>query len=688
MQQHEQTGSGMTLSDERYPQDLIGRHPPLQEGKSLHDPEGLSAFALSLRGASHVKSGAPCQDYSDIREISGGWLLAAIADGVGSCKLSHWGAYIAVNTALDYLEHCLESSSQGLAENQIPVMLDRAFQKALEQVEAVADRTQTAVGNLQSTLTVALYNMDGTLHFCHIGDGGIVAQGRDGTVSLVTERMKGEEANSVYPLQTGTGWKYGKEKSIAAFTMATDGVLDEFAMDFPKMTYFHQIFYPMMEAAVYSMQPRGPSDQAEAALRGIKGELFLTPDYQKRVTDDITFVAVVSQPLLHRAKHPQFDRQIWEQELQKVKEFQQQGLRQSLGAEQAMGPRQTSPPQTRRVTNPAGEKHSPKSAEVGRTTYPASKPSVSRQSNQRKNKQFTILIVLSLCFGLLAGVAGTTFTLSRCKESSNALHEGQKESRPQEEVVPESDPQPEPKLPPKSDSSPRLESEPQPKPQQPDPGLSQLYSSEIETIKSLVITTRNSLNTLRIPADTDTANWEEYMENCRNIYREILNGIIDFCRTVNGGMNPVNSSAPQIGTSQPNSADSIVPDISGGTENSLSVEKPEQTDGYDKDPDVGREPDHSAEWDEWYETAEITALEDTMFEEVAACRERLDEMRTSADEGWHARSEEIYAAIYEAMQVREDAEYVWMNARKHLSDLRSAPKDEALSPKTVSEKPA
>lgn len=677
MQQHEQTGGGMTLPDERYPQDLISRHPPLQEGKSLHDPKGFSAFALSLRGASHVKSGAPCQDYSDIREISGGWLLAAIADGVGSCKLSHWGAYIAVNTALDHLEHCLESSPQGLAENQFPEILDQAFQKALEQVEATADRTLTAVGNLQSTLTVALYNMDGTLHFCHIGDGGIVAQRRDGTVSLVTERMKGEEANSVYPLQIGTGWKYGKEKSIAAFTMATDGVLDEFAMDFPRMTYFHQIFYPMMEAAVYSMQPRGSSDQAEAALRGIKEELFLAPDYQRRVTDDITFVAVVSQPLLRRAKHPQFDRQIWEQELQKVKEFQQQGLRQSFGVEQATEPRKASPPQTGRMTNPDDEKRGPKNAEVGRRAYPASGPSGGRQFSQRKKRLFTILIALSFCFGLLVGVAGATFALNRGKENSDVLPSGQ------EEPAPESDSQPERH--PESDSPPQLESKPQP-PQQSEPELSQLYSSEIETIKSLVITTRNSLDALHIPADTDTANWEEYMENSRNIYRDILNGIIDFCRTMNGGMDLINSSAPQIGTfqaSQANSMNSIAPDTSDGTESGPSAETPEQTDGYAKDPDVGREPDHSAEWDEWYEPAEITLLEAAMFREVSACLKRLDEMKASADEDWYALSEEIYAAICDAMQVRTDAEYAWMNARIHLSDLRSAPKNDVPSRKPV-----
>lgn len=680
MQQHEQTGSGMTLSDERYPQDLISRHPPLQEGKSLHDPKGFSAFALSLRGVSHVKSGAPCQDYSDIREISGGWLLAAIADGVGSCKLSHWGAYIAVNTALDYLEHCLERSPRVLAENQIPVILDRAFQKALEEVEAVADRTLTAVGNLQSTLTVALYNMDGTLHFCHIGDGGIVAQRRDGTVSLVTERMKGEEANSVYPLQTGTGWKYGKEKSIAAFTMATDGVLDEFAMDFPRMTYFHQIFYPMMEAAVYSMQPRGSSDQAEAALRGIKGELFLSPDYQRRVTDDITFVAVVSQPRLRHAKHPQFDRQIWEQELQKVKEFQQQGLRQSFGVEQAMEPRQASPPQTRRMTNPDDKERSPKNAEAGRRTYPASEPSGSRQSNQRKKKQFTILIALSFCFGLLVGVAVTTFALSRGKGSSDALPSGQ------EEPALESDLQPEPELQPESDPPPQLESKPQPEPQppqQPDPELPQLYSAEIETIKSLVITTRNSLDALHIPADTDTANWEEYMENSRNIYRDILNGIIDFCRTVNGGMDLVNSSAPQIGTSQANSMNSIISDTSDGIENRLSAETPEMNDDHAKDPDKGNVTDYSAEWEEWYEPAEITSLEAAMFREVSACLKRLDEMKASADENWYALSEEIYAAICDAMQVRTEVEYAWMNARIHLSDLRSAPKIDAPSRKPV-----
>ena len=307
-------------SEDNKPMDLVSTFPPKQEGNTIQNQD-IHGFAVSLQGASHIaKDNIPCQDYSDIRWLEGAQILiAAIADGVGSCALSHWGAYFAVTAAMDSIDKNITKEAGGkkyeLSDiTRIQEILIDAFHAAQDTVEQKADEAQQAVFNLQSTLTVAIY--DGIhVYCCHCGDDGVVIQEQGGIVRMVTRRLKGEEASSVYPLQSGPGkWQItGAKNPVAGFVMATDGVLDAFVpvfQDYYRVNYNEGIYYPFMKQAIYGMADMNDDSSVKKTLDYYK-DFFNSSEYRRQVTDDLTLVSVVSPKLMRDSVEPRFSMNIW-----------------------------------------------------------------------------------------------------------------------------------------------------------------------------------------------------------------------------------------------------------------------------------------------------------------------------------------------------------------------------------------
>lgn len=276
----------------------------------------IAYFGFSQRGQSHIDSGKPCQDRCFHAYIpESGILVVAIADGVGSCALSDLGADTAVHAAVEFVYKALRKQTtqgQQIDRTLVSSILRNAMQHAYDEVERKAQEYEQLLYSLQSTLTISIY--DGTdLYFGHAGDDGIVVLTEERTLALATSRHKGEEVSSVYPLQNCGTWQFGMVPGVAAFVMATDGVLDAFV----RSSFENErVYYPFLEplfTAEYN---------DEEAVKRVGADLYAYmkgEEYRAVVTDDITVAVVMNNEKLPHCL-PQFDSDAWKEDTRQYEE--------------------------------------------------------------------------------------------------------------------------------------------------------------------------------------------------------------------------------------------------------------------------------------------------------------------------------------------------------------------------------
>ena len=351
--------------------------PPEKHYEALAD---ISVYGMSLQGSSHIERCQPCQDYSDFRFIpEAGLLISAISDGVGSCALSHWGSYTVVATVLNVLEAELKAELQTkkfteIEGKTIGAILRKAFLESKDAVEDLADHLTQPLPNFYSTLTAAIY--DGSiLYYGHVGDDGIVAQLENGTYQLVTTRHKGEEANSVNPLQAGAPdqlWQFGRvSEPVVGFLMSTDGVLDQYVANKQRN---NRIFYPFLENALYSMAGQEGKSGDKIVQEAFEGMRFMLdqPEYRSKVTDDITVLAAVNTKRLQNAVHPVFSVEDWKAE----EEEYRREIQKKLYTGEPVGQSRPAKPQTGKKTD----------QKTGRHTDPWQDQRTGGQTDQRQGQ--------------------------------------------------------------------------------------------------------------------------------------------------------------------------------------------------------------------------------------------------------------------------------------------------------------
>jgi serine/threonine protein phosphatase PrpC len=189
----------------------------------------LGFYKMSLQGSSHIESNIECQDSSDVKELKNGWIIAGIADGLGSAKHSAIGSKTAIDSVISFIDLHIPKDLSNFEEKNLIPYLKVAFLEAQKQIEQKAKQDGNPISEYDTTLSVAIYNGVSVV-FAHCGDGGIISLSEFGEYCLLTQAQKGENEafNVVKPLRSGIdSWQFGNANSICALILMTDGIYDK-----------------------------------------------------------------------------------------------------------------------------------------------------------------------------------------------------------------------------------------------------------------------------------------------------------------------------------------------------------------------------------------------------------------------------------------------------------------------------
>lgn len=254
---------------------------------NIHTPAEIPPWqvvAAAVRGTSHEKAGQPCQDAVAWREMPGGVLLAAVADGAGSAKLSEVGSELVVRRALAFLEESLQDAAAWREEGGARSRLQAALAAALTALTAEAGKRQVQPGDLATTLLVCAATPE-RVAAAQIGDGAVVLAEPDGGFRTLTKPPPGEYLNETVFLTSEDAlaraqlevWS-GPVRQVALFS---DG-LQMLALTMPEATPHAPFFKPLFAWLERATDAAAARADLEALLR--------SPRVTSRTEDDLTLL--------------------------------------------------------------------------------------------------------------------------------------------------------------------------------------------------------------------------------------------------------------------------------------------------------------------------------------------------------------------------------------------------------------
>lgn len=178
-------------------------------------------YKTRCAGPYHIKNNIPCQDSYAYKLLENGYIVSAVADGLGSCKHSDIGSKVAVDSAVDVCSGKLEA---GMSDEEIIDIMKLAYMVADANVSTTAEKAGNSYDDYDTTLCLAIYNGI-NLYYGQAGDSGLVALTDTGEYIPVTSQQRDQDG-AVFPLCFGLNyWEFGKvERNILGYALMTDGI--------------------------------------------------------------------------------------------------------------------------------------------------------------------------------------------------------------------------------------------------------------------------------------------------------------------------------------------------------------------------------------------------------------------------------------------------------------------------------
>ncbi len=259
------------------------------------------SYGMSIVGTSHVSKNTPCQDYHRYETLDNGWLVAAVADGVGSAKHSEVASKMACDV---FVETCKTLITKDTAITDTKAILAEAYKTADTKIKDYVYGIEDLITDYDTTLSTVIY--DGKhLVYGHSGDGGIVALSYEGDYIKVTEPQKADDGVCVIPLRAGEAhWEFSEcDADVASVLLATDGVYDNF-MPYLLRGQPVEFYIPLIRWFMDNSGIGITSENREQVEESRRN--FLCGDACKAITDDKTVLVAFNADVVPALKEDSY----------------------------------------------------------------------------------------------------------------------------------------------------------------------------------------------------------------------------------------------------------------------------------------------------------------------------------------------------------------------------------------------